>query len=93
MTNQNSTPQSTIDPIYRNLARGETPDDNLAIISRNTIYIDALCELIEGFDTSISDEPVIHAVDLIQHLNREITIGWAGLHDYLKTIKRGGHDT
>ncbi len=92
MTNQNSTPQSTIDPIYRNLARGETPDDNLAIISRNTHYIGALCDLIEGFDTSISDEPVIHAVDLIQHLNREITINHAGLHDYLRASKGGRHE-
>ncbi len=89
MTNQSSTSQSTIDPIYRNLAEGKTPDDKSTIICRNTHYIGALCDLIEGFDTSISDEPVAHAVELIQHLNREIIINHAGLYDYFRAIKKG----
>ncbi len=93
MTNQNNTPQSTIDPIYRNLARGETPDDKSTIICRNTAYIDAICDLIASFDTSTDDEPVVLAVSLIQHLSREITINHAGLYDHLKATKGGGHDT
>ncbi len=87
MTNQNNAPQSTIDPMYRNLARGETPLDKSKIILSNTVYIEALCDLIEAFDTSISDEPVVNTIALIQRLNREISLNQAGLHDYLKSVE------
>ncbi len=78
--------QSTIDPMYRNLAGGKTPQDKLQIICENAIFIDALCDLIEGFDTTISSEPISHATFLIQRLAREITLNQAGLSDYLTAI-------
>ncbi len=85
MPNQTSAhaPQST-DPMYRNLAKGETPLDKSEIILQNACYIDSLCDLIEVYDDSISNEPIINAVSLMQRLSREITINQAGLHDHLR---------
>ncbi len=78
--------QSTIDPQYKNIARGRTIDDKSQIILENTVYIGALLDLIAGFDTTISSEPITHALDLIQRLNREILINQVGISDYLNSV-------
>ncbi len=91
MPNQNSvinaqTNQSTIDPHYRNLARGNTPADKSQIIHENAIYIGAIADLIQAYDGSANDEPITHAIGLINRLSDEITINQAGISDYLNSI-------
>lgn len=76
--------QNTIDPMYRNLATGETPTDKLDIIYRNALDIDTLCGLMAGFDTSFTDEPLIHANYIVQRLAREIIINYTGVADARK---------
>ncbi len=94
MPNQTSAhaPQSTIDPMYRNLAKGATPHDKSEIIYNNALYIDTLCDLIEGYDDTISNEPVIHAIGLMQRLSREIMVNGAGIYDYLPQVTGGNHE-
>lgn len=84
MPNQTSAnAQNQIDPRYRNLAKGITPSDKLNIAYRNALDIDTLCELMAGFDTSITDEPIIHANFIVQRLAREIATNVVGTFDQM----------
>ncbi len=71
------------------LRKGTTLEDILGVITENTCYINALCELIEGYDASITSEPLIHAISLIKHLNNEVVINEAILFDNF--IRRGNN--
>ncbi len=91
MPNQNSvtnaqTNQSTIDPQYRNLARGRTIDDKSQIIHENAIYIGAITDLIQAYGGALYDEPITHALNLIDRLSNEIMTNQAGISDYLNSV-------
>lgn len=82
--------QSIINPMYRNLAKGKTLEDKLEIMGRNANDIDTLCDLMAGFDTSVTNEPLTHANAIIQRLAREIILNYAGAVDINTLYKASG---
>lgn len=70
--------------IFHNLAIGKTLSDKLDIIIRDASDIDTLCDLISGFNTEITDEPIINANFIVQRLAREIAINSVGASDQLE---------
>ncbi len=72
-----------IDKEYRTVADGRTIADKSQIILQDAIYIGAVAELIQAYDGSANDEPITHALELIERLTLEITLNQAGISDYL----------